>query len=377
MRSKNVLKCWLALMGVSLVGLSYVFYTLHNKTYRVQQLANNEQTASIQIPSLHVPRRSLIIFGHDRSGTTFISAMFAKDPQIFLVYEPLWITQRWRFYEPHYRCNRSELQVVSSIVACNFTRSSVSKKFLSYVSAPWTGALPVNIFKTPKFCNKTGDSKKDCPELGKHPEFVDHVCNTKYKHSVVKASPVRLPEEALSNLVPRVLLENPDIDIRVIHIVRDPRGNINSRINIGWMKDYPNPNLGPTAKKLCDSIVINLHHADRTLKDLKLKHKYKLVLYQQIAEDPLGTAKDIYDFAGFKMPLETERWIMKTTKPSKEKLKKELQKPYSTVRNATGNADKWKQDAFYKRNRLIESQCKTLMDSLGLERVPNPNATSS
>lgn len=331
------------------------------------------------IPARQPTRRSLLIFGHDRSGTTFISAMFTKDPQIFMVYEPLWITLRWLYHEPDYKCPKSELQVVSSIVACNFTRSPISTKFLSYISTPWTGALPVNIFKTPKFCNESEDinSEADCPELGKNPEFVDNVCLTKFKHSVVKVSPVRLPGEKLANLVPQVLLENPDVDIRVLHLVRDPRGNINSRINIDWIKDYPNPKLAYTARKLCDSIVANLDHADRTLTELKLKHKYKLVRYKQIADDPLGTAKDIYNFAGFDMPLETEEWIVESTTPSKKKLKEALKEPYSTVRNATGNADKWRQDAFFKRNRVIERECKPLMDILGLEKVSEPDGSSS
>ncbi|KAL9950556.1 hypothetical protein ACROYT_G043069 [Oculina patagonica] len=439
MRRKGLLKRLLWLMGACVIVLGYVFYTFHSKSSslkhfknpltivdniiseyspiiispntikenptapphsRLQQLekstsfvnniiAENSPTTfstyttkntptGSPIPNRQPPRRSLLIFGHDRSGTTFISAMFSKDPQMFMVYEPLWITLKWLYYERDYTCSHCELQVVNSILACNFTRSSVSTKFLSYISTPWTGALPVNIFTTPKFCNESMDSNNgtDCPELGKNPEFVDDVCHTKFKHSVVKVSPVRLPGEKMANLVPQVLLENPDVEIRVLHLVRDPRGNINSRINIDWLKHYPNPKLAYTARKLCDSIVANLDHADRTLTELKLKHKYKMVRYKQIADDPLGTAKDIYNFAGFDMPLETEKWIVESTKPSKKELKEALKQPYSTVRNATGNADKWRQDAFFERNRVIERECKPLMDKLGLENVSEPEGSS-
>lgn len=422
MRRKSFFKVLLWLTGVGAISLGYVFYTFHSKTLRLQHLLksttladkliaknlptiiskspiNDDQSTSdiparrpadtIRIstdptPTLADPtrrpaRRSLLIFGHDRSGTTFMSAMFAKDPQIFMVYEPLWITQRWEYYEPYYNCSKCELQVVSSIVACNFTRSSVSTKFLSYTSYPWTGALPVNIFKSPKFCNASVDVKNEmnCPVLGKHPEFVDKVCSSRFSHSVVKISPVRLPQEKLANLVPQVLLENPDIDLRVLHLVRDPRGGINSRIKIKWMKDYPNPELASKARKLCDTIVENLKHADRTLTELKLKHKYKMVLYKQIADDPLGTSKDIYNFAGFDMPVETEKWIIESTTPSKKKLREAIKQPFSTVRNATGNADKWRQDAFFQRNRVIERECKPLMDLLGLEKVSEPDGLSS
>lgn len=414
MRRKRFFKVTLWLTGVCVIALGYVFYTFHSKTFGLQHLVkstalaeniiaenlltvifkspvNDDQTASDiptrrpadptrrpADPTKNPARQSLLIFGQDRSGTTFISAMFSTDPQIFMVYEPLWITKRWKYYERGYNCSECELQVVNSIVACNFTRSPVSTKFLSYTSHPWTKALPVNIFRSPNFCDTSMDLRNEtnCPELGKHPEFVDKVCNSKFKHSVVKVAPVRLPQEKLANLVPQVFMQNPDTDVRVLHLIRDPRGGINSRINIGWMKDYPNPDLARAARKLCDSIIGNLHHADRTLTELKLKHKYKMVLYKQIADDPVGTSKDIYNFAGFNMPVETEKWIVQSTKPSKEKLSKEINKPYSTVRNATGNADKWRQDAFFQRNRVIERECKTLMDLLGLERVSEPDGLS-
>ena len=40
-------------------------------------------------------RRSLVIFGGDRSGTTFLTNLFCEDPNVFSVYEPLWITRDW------------------------------------------------------------------------------------------------------------------------------------------------------------------------------------------------------------------------------------------------------------------------------------------
>lgn len=323
-------------------------------------------------------RRSLIIFGHDRSGTTFISTMFAKDPQIFLVYEPLWITQFWKRNQ-RLDCLNCELEVVNSIVSCNFSRYSTSRKFLSYVEEPWTGALPVNIFKTPKFCNKSNSMNNElhCPKLRDNPEFVDDVCRTKFKHSVVKVSPVRLPREKIANLVPQVLLENPDVDVRILHLVRDPRGNINSRIDIKWTKDFPNPYLGETARELCSTIAENLGYAKTTLKKFNLDHRYKVVLYKQIADDPLGTARDIYKFAEFAMPLETERWIVESTRPNGDQLKKALKNPFSPVRNATGNADKWRKDEFFERNQVIENECRALMALLGLEKVSEPQTKFS
>ena len=367
-----VLKYLLFFLSLS-VAVFLCFFTIHllqvtkPRILKDRRVDNEESFSSIQLQR----RCSLVIFGHDRSGTTFISAMFAQDPQMFLVYEPLWITQEWRLNEADFDCSKCELEVVSSIISCNFSRSSTSTKFLSYVETPWTGALPVNIFKTKNFCDNE-KSEVNCPALHGNPGFVDRVCKENFKHSVVKVSPVRLPQEELANLVPQVLLENPDVDVRILHLVRDPRGNINSRISIDWVKDYPNPLLGRTARKLCDTIVGNLEHAHGALKNLNLTHRYKMVLYKQIADDPIGTAKEIYKFAGFEMPYEVEEWIIESTRPSEDQLKKALENRYSPVRNATGNADKWRKVEFFHRNRVIEKECKVLMDSLGLKKVPEP-----
>lgn len=115
MRTRNFIKYWSALLSASLVFLGYVFYTFNVKTYRGNQSSlKKEQSTYIQIPSLRVPRKGIIIFGQDRSGTTFISAMFANDPQIFMVYEPLWITQRWFFLRKPVLSSLHKLRTSSS-----------------------------------------------------------------------------------------------------------------------------------------------------------------------------------------------------------------------------------------------------------------------
>ena len=314
-------------------------------------------------------RPSLLIFGQDRTGTTFLSAMFAQDPQIFTVYEPLWITSDWRSDEPNYNCSGCELEIVNAILSCNFSRHPSSTKFLSYVKRAWTGALPVNIFTTNSFCNSSGQSKVDCSKMRENPNFVDRVCKENFKHSVVKVSPERLPRKKLADLVPQVILENPETEVRVLHLVRDPRGNLNSRINIEWTRDYPHPMLASHARGLCKASLSDLDHVDK----LNLTGRYKRVWYKQIADDPVGTARDIYNFAGFKIPPKVEAWIIQSTTPNKMQLKEELKNPYSPVRSARGNADKWRNHTFFKRNRAIERECRLLMDKLGLKRVRKPD----
>ena len=96
-------------------------------------------------------RRSLLIFGADRSGTTFISRMFSEDPQVFMIYEPLWVTKRWRKNEPEKDWSNSELQLVNGILSCNFPDFPKATLFLNHTSRNWAVAPFKNPFQTPNF----------------------------------------------------------------------------------------------------------------------------------------------------------------------------------------------------------------------------------
>ena len=326
-------------------------------------------------PPSTVKRRSLFIFGHDRSGTTFISNMFAQDPQMFMIYEPLWITRNMRHFQPGKHLDSCEVDVVNAILSCSFTKTSAATMFLAHTRGPWTGALPVNIFTSHHFCNITAQGQKRCPNLSLKPELVDRVCATEFKHSVVKVSPERVPDRKLSVFVPEILVENPEHDIRIVHIVRDPRGNIHSRINIKWMHEYPDPRLASGAKEVCDTITTNLKHVERM--KTWLGERYTTVRYKDIADNPVETARKIYTFAGFNMPENLKDWIVRVTQPNKKMLIRTSDRPYSPVRNATGNADRWRKESPVGRVRVIEQNCGPLLDFLGLERVTNATTNGS
>lgn len=86
------------------------------------------------------------------------------------------------------------------------------------------------------------------------------------------------------------------------------------------MKDYLNFVFVIKVRKFCDIIVENLKYVDWILMELKFKYKYKMVLYKQIVDDFLGILKDIYNFVGFDMLVEIEKWIIESIIFSKKKL---------------------------------------------------------
>ena len=185
-----------------------------------------------------------------------------------------------------------------------------------------------------------------------------------YKHSVTKVAQVRVPDKKLSSIVPQVFLDNPDTDVKVIQILRDPRGNMNSRIELGWMPKHTSPAFVRQVRYPCEETTENVKYG-RSLPE-KYQDRYMEVYYRDIAKYPVQTAMRIYSFAGFQISEDVIKWIVYNTSPSEEALAKESGKYYSSVRNSTANVEKWR-SAPAEQNRIIERECKELMQLLGIE----------
>ncbi|KAJ7348780.1 N-acetylglucosamine 6-O-sulfotransferase [Desmophyllum pertusum] len=200
-------------------------------------------------------RRSLLIYGADRSGTTFTTKMFAEDPQLMTVYEPLWITSRWNEENSAQVKNwsRNVLDLLRGILSCKFAESDAGIRFLSFSSRQWSVAFVKNPLKSPAFCpNDT------CTDFNFIPHYADTVCLTKYKHSVTKIGEPRTPGNLISSFLPMLFSENPEADVRVIQLIRDPRASLNSRIKLGWMANHQHRNFPNIVGRVCSNLAENI-----------------------------------------------------------------------------------------------------------------------
>ena len=336
-----------------------------NRNFPELQRTFPTSTKSLDVVSTPRPerRRSLLIYGADRSGTTFTTKMFAEDPQLMTVYEPLWITTKWNKEDSSQIPNwtKNVLDLLRGILSCKFAETAAGVKFLSHTSRKWNGAYVKNPFQSQNFCPNW-----ECKDLSRSPKYADTVCLTKYKHSVTKIGEPRTLNSSISSFLPKVFLENPDTDIRVIQLIRDPRASLRSRIKLGWMVDWTHRNFRKLVRKVCSNLVANIKFG-RNLG--KWQDRYLEVHYHDLAGKPLETTRAMYDFAGFEMPDSIADWVVRNTSPSKEELMKESKNIFSPTRNSTANIDKWKQDSPVERIQIIEKYCKKALDLLGLKKM--------
>lgn len=332
------------------------------------EILSRESVASINTnnipPKTEFQRRSLLIYGADRSGTTFTTKMFAEDPQLFTVYEPLWVTSAWNKEGPLQvtRWKRNVLDVLRGILSCKFGDSQAGTRFLNHTQTQWSGAFVKNPFRSATFCGND-----TCQDLSKIPNHADKICLSKYKHSVTKIGEPRMPEELLSTVIPDVFLENPETDVRVIQLVRDPRASFNSRIKLGWMEEFHRWHFPVTVREKCSKLVQNIKFG-RELPN-EWRHKYLEVHYKDLARNPVETTRNMYRFAGFEMPQSIIDWVVRNTSPSKEEILREKANVFSPVRNSSAMVDQWRNEAPIERTRILEKHCKEALDLLGLTKV--------
>lgn len=275
-------------------------------------------------------------------------------PQIFEVYEPL------RF---HYLTNVEKLQVLRAFLSCRFKPSNLWKK--DYFPPFWYIKETKYYVEPSKnlACVKYRSGRKRCFPAGRlFRGFLDK-CRQNFDNTVVKELSDRLPHKRLSSVIPEIIDRTDNADIRLLHVVRDPRANINSRIRVGWMPDYKNATFEQKVQTHCDEIVENIEFGQQLNKSLK--HRYKLITYRDIAARPVDTARELFKFAGFNMSDKTLKWIRDRTNPDHSiEAPSQFKKPYSLVRDSKANIDKWRGESPPERTRLIEKICQPLLELL-------------
>ena len=252
--------------------------------------------------------------------------------QVFEVYEPLRLIYR-------NSDNETKLQVLQASLSCALTPKTVWK-------------LYERRCRTLLTC---------VPPLGQVEEL-SHRCKHCFSGTVVKVLPHRIPGGKLSSLLPVLTYREVGVDIRLLHVVRDPRASINSRIKLGWFPEFNDTKFTKMVEDYCNVITDNIEFGQNL--DDSLKHRYKLVFYRDIAAHPLNTAKEIFTFAGMDLDENTLKWIKATTNLSNktEANKANFKSPYSLVRNSKANIEKWRIESPPERTNAIEKICKPLLE---------------
>ncbi|KAM8892298.1 carbohydrate sulfotransferase 6 isoform 1-T2 [Spinachia spinachia] len=311
-----------------------------------------------------------------RSGSSFVGQVFSQHPSVFYLMEPAWHV--WtNIQKQGARVLRMAVRdLLRSVFQCDFSvmeaylseKHQVSSLFMwshsrALCSPPACPLTPPGQFSNQTQCFKACGTR----DL----QGVEEACST-YSHVVLKE--VRFFE--LESLYP--LLQDPSLDLRIIHLVRDPRAVVRSREELAKafnsdsaivleQKSVPAAEVQyQVMQEICRSH-IRINERAMLKPPPFLKGRYKMIRYEDVVRNPLEEITAMYEFVGLETTSQLEEWIYRVTHGKGRGSKKEAFD--ITSRNAADVSQAWRTTLPHSKVRRIQEVCKGAMSLLGYRTV--------
>lgn len=274
------------------------------KSSRDEAYSDDKKTGSL-------PGKVLIV-SRGRSGSTFLGELFNQNKEVLYLFEPLtWSRAAPSNYE------QETYEVIDDLYKCKFA----NKMYLNYmISRKFYRDYTAKLSTFPGQCSRMSRSAGICLR-----NIMKSICLGS-KTVVAKVLTHRLPQGGLKG-IKGILDEHKDL--KIVHLLRDPRRVISSMKKAGWFKGKI---FDEQVKKVCSSMWENVKHVQN--ESIYYKNRYKLLVFADMMANPNATVVELYDFLKMgPVPGYLFTWITENTlgfdKPSK------LQSTYKTSRNST------------------------------------------
>ncbi|KAM9754438.1 carbohydrate sulfotransferase 1 [Menidia menidia] len=335
------------------------------------------------------PRKHILLFATTRSGSSFTGQLLNQHPGVFYVFEPLYHVQQ-AFTNSSSRLRRSldrrallgaYRDLLLNLYTCelHFMENYIRPEPQDHVTSSFFRRSSSRALCSPPVCVETGDKMspdppdetlcaKKCGPLNLTSASAS--CLSR-EHVAIKS--VRIPE--VGDL--RTLTEDPRLDLKIIHLVRDPRAILASRM-IAFSDQF-------RAWKIWNATgrqprYVDLTQITSTCKDMAasagtglqkpswLHRRYLLVRYEDLAFSPQVKASEIYRFVGLEMHNRVRTWIAKNTN-SNASSPSEWNYRYSTTRDSRAAAENWRLRLGFDIVRTVQNLCNDTLALLGYRLV--------
>uniref|UniRef100_A0A182J7N5 Sulfotransferase domain-containing protein n=1 Tax=Anopheles atroparvus TaxID=41427 RepID=A0A182J7N5_ANOAO len=325
---------------------------VHNSTISIEDVLNYQRAliaasfddASFGDGKLHSltpetggrPRRSLIITTW-RSGSTFLGDILNALPGNYYHYEPLLDFDIVQIRGPPndsvalhnlrhlLRCNYNEME--------NYLDFGRTHNYLfSHNTRLWQQCL-----RFPQFCYE--------------PKFLGPFCQLFPLQSM---KVVRLRAALVAPL-----LEDESLNVRVVLLIRDPRGSLQSRRHRVWCPDHPDCYDPAT---VCSDMQQD-YEAAIDLSE-RFPKRFRVIRYEDLSLDPYGKTKEILDFYGLPFHPEVKAFLDTHTT-------QDIGGVSSTYRDSKTAPFHWTKELTFDYVKHVQDSCVSAMRNWGYR-----NATS-
>ncbi|XP_078704031.1 carbohydrate sulfotransferase 3-like [Branchiostoma floridae x Branchiostoma belcheri] len=311
------------------------------------------------------PRTAVLIVTQMRSGSSFVGELFNQHPDVFYVYEPLWALKNHPD-KTHNVSEAEQLKLLQGILTCDFKNLVDLMPF--YLNNKTFGA-PTKSKVILKLCRsfkklRANDSRPGlrCPIPAELlAEVLGRACRAR-RFTVIKT--IRLTK--ISVLQP--ITEQNDLDLRVLHLVRDPRATIASRLALRHhRKDnvttfFDDDIDDSEVDGLCDSILRNVHLKNVTAS--RFNERYTLLRFEDVAAAPVEKMRKLYQSLGVPLHKAVYRWVRRNTNASDP-----ARAPFSTRRRSKDRTGGWRLALSFAQVKFIQDKCRQTLSLLGYRRV--------
>lgn len=359
-------KCWMAtsriLVLISLsVAACIVFKALTWKPGLVAFKASNKSTMASKV----------LILAHGRSGSSYLGQIFNNHPDVFYMYEPL-ITLQVTTIHDSKLYEQSAKRLLDDIFNCQFMQQT---EFLAFMSHMPLNRFSSHVLTTP-YCKSTRRAKDNrtffqCEDLD---PLITSLSCTLHKHVVVKVLTHRLApfleEDYLTTLL------NSNGNLKIIHLLRDPRAVIASLDRVGWVFNrsvvksaWTNFSLfSAYVQKFCTQMIQSLSFALSA--EEKFHERYKILRYEDLIKTPMTVSQELFDFFGIRMTAEVKDYVTRSSRTNNRR----NTHAYSTIRNNVSSLiDSWRKQLSIEAVRTVESNCRPVLDILRYTPVYSQN----
>lgn len=313
-------------------------------------------------------RQNILIISDFASGSSFLGEILNQHPQVFYLHEPLKSLEYYRENRPESVYDTMVTHLLNGIFHCNFMELSYYTDFLSYQYSSLRHRLASRALSSPPLCpenyNNPHYSIRMCTPL--RPQATSALCRL-HRHTVVKSIRV----DSIHKLSYLMDSEGPlDYSLKVVHLVRDPRAVLNTRVVHDSHENWTVKSVLKHAQSLCRDMLRNIKYAVSA--PSWLQGRYTLLRYEDLATNPHQIAEQLYKFVGISISPQVRLWIDRSLREGfvSPSLLNPIYRKFSySAQNLTDSVKKWREQMPYSIVRLIETECYEVMNLLGYKIV--------